>query len=292
MHPAPYGRSMVVFGALGLVWAMQIASLLRVGCFAHDDGLAFIALPLVVPAAMAALGCILALVACAPPSRPGALDRRPLVVTVLVPTAGLMVGVVAGIVWWSEMVPGAAVNGLAVGAVALVLLVPLVVTMRHVARPRSLMDATNRLATWSYAGAAACASSVLTLPPWKAYPTCQTEPAQAVAATAVSAVVCALASVMLVLHVRRSRLLLARTPGAVDSFAEATPEVDTGIGGGSSEILSHPPTAYRHAASLLGVIHGDVMAAQSMMRRQARWALVCCMASLGLAACGIALRLS
>jgi hypothetical protein len=276
---------MIVFGALGLVWAMQIGSLLRVGCFAHDDGLAFIALPLVVPAAMAVLGGALAWVSVS--RQEGGLDARSLMVTVLVPGTGFFVGVVAGVVWWPEQVPFAAAHGLAFGAVALVLLAPLVGTMRRAARPRSLMDGTNRLATWSYAGAAACVSSVLTLPQWKALPSCTSEPSQAIVATAIGAITCAFASVLLVLHVRQSRRLLAAIPTGTSHA-----QVDAGIGEGRSEVLSHPPTAYRHAASLLGVIYGDVGTAQSMMRRQARWVVVCCVTSLGLAAIGITSRLS
>ena len=174
-------RATAVFGALGIVWAAQLASVLRAGCYAHDDALVWVVLPVIVPAAMCVLGCVLGVHAQRAQSRPKA--ERLGAAALLVPTAGVLTGLVSALVWWPE--PAAIVSGmghgLVFGAVALVLLSPIIVAMQRVSPARSLMDVANRYSIWSYAACAACVSSLLAAVPWKDYPRCSDEPWEAMA---------------------------------------------------------------------------------------------------------------
>jgi hypothetical protein len=203
------------------------------------------------------------------------IGKRPLVVTLVVPTVGLVVGIVAGLLWWPEQVAYAAVHGLAFGAVALVLLVPLIVTLSTSSRPRSLVDATDRLTTWSYAGAIACVTSVLTLPQWKPMPACVSDPLQAIVSTSLAAALAVFAGVLLVLHARRSQRLLA----------EARCTVDIGIDDAELALL---PTAYRHARFPPAVLHAARY--QAIVNRRVRAGLVCATLSLLLAFVGVGAR--
>lgn len=265
MNAARFGRAMLVFGALGAAWSAQLASLLRIGCFRHDDGLALIALPFLVPIAMSMLGCALVWIGARPP-----------VIAFVVPATGMMVGVVSGLVWWPEQIASAAVHGLAIGAVALVLLVPLMRTLFHPSRAHSLMDAADRLTTWSCAGMTACASSVLTIPQLKTYPACESDPLQSVVATSVAAGLAVATGVLLVFHARRSRRLLALPWCPVDIGLEDSSE-------------PHLPTAYRHARFSPAVLHATQ--AQSIFDHRARVAIVCAALSLALAAVAMTARL-
>jgi hypothetical protein len=258
---------MGVFGVLGLVWATQIASLLRVGCFAHDDALAFVVLPVVVPAAMSVLGLVLA--------TPSA--GRLWVAAFVVPMTGLIVGLVTGVLWWpsSAGMSLAVAHGLAFGAVAFVLLAPVIVALSHRARPRSLMDTVDRYTTWSYAAGAACVSSVLTLPMWTPFPACVADPSQAQAASLVSAIASLLALVLLVSHVRRSRRILALCPEMVD----------IGLQDDAIDRAAPTTTVYRHVPVSPVVLYAAQ--AHAMMKRRVIMATVCTAVALGCATVGV-----
>ena len=204
MESAKIGRGALVFGAMGVIWAAELASLLRVDCFAHDDGLSLFALPILLPCAMAFVGAVVARLAVHPKRM-----ERAAAIALVVPSTGLVAGAVAGLVWWPEEIGEAMVDGLAFGAVALVLVAPLAALLARGARPRSVLDHADRLALWARAGAVASIASVLTLPEWKPYAACESEPAQAVIATSLAAVVAIVASVTLLAHVLGSRRLLA-----------------------------------------------------------------------------------
>ena len=275
MESAKIGRGALVFGVVGVIWAAELASLLRVDCFAHDDALSFFALPILMPSAMAFVGGVVARLAV----HPKRLERAA-AIALVVPSTGLVAGAVAGLVWWPEAIGEAMVDGLAFGAVALVLVTPLAALLARGARPRSVVDRADALALWARAGAVASIASVLTLPQWKPYAACDSAPAQAVIATSVAALVATVASVTLVAHVLGSRRLLSQPPRFVD----------VGIGASRAEILSHPPTAYRDVTETLSVIHGDPSAGRKALMAHAFGAVLCVVVAVTAASVGIALR--
>ncbi|HEY1955435.1 MAG TPA: hypothetical protein VGH28_07475 [Polyangiaceae bacterium] len=277
MGRSKIGRGVLAFGAVGLLWAAELASLLRVSCFDHDDALSLFALPILMPCAMAFVGGVVAHLA----MRPSRVERA-VAIAVLVPTTGLFVGMIAGLVWWPEEIGEATADGLAFGAAALVLVVPLAMALGRGARAKSLVDDADRLALWARAGAVAAVASVLTLPQWKSYPSCESEPAQAVIATVVAALVAGTAAVTLIAHVLTSRRLLATPPAYLD----------IGVGEGHVEIGAPRETAYRHPAATASVVHGDAAAGSAALRAHAIGAMLCAIVAVACAMIGIALRVN
>ena len=275
MGTAKIGRGALAFGVVGVVWAAELASLLRVSCFDHDDALSLFALPILLPCAMAFVGGVVAHLVV----RPKRIERA-LGVAVLVPSVGLFAGAIAGLVWWPGDIGEAMADGLAFGAVALVLVVPLALSLGRGARAKSVVDDGDRLALWARAGAVAAVASVLTLPRWKAYPSCDSEPAQAVVATVLAAIVAGTAAVTLVAHVLTSRKLLRSPPKYLD----------VGVGDAHVEIGPHPATAYRHPIVTTSVVRGDTAAGLAALRAHALGATVCLLVAVACAAAGIALR--
>jgi hypothetical protein len=277
MQAAKIGRGALVFLVVGTLCSGELGSLWRVGCYAHDEALSAFVLPVLVPLATTLVGAAVAWLA----TRPRRLERVASIV-VLVPGVGLLTGVVAGLVWWPDPdgLRDATATALAVSTAALVLIAPLAAALGGGARPRSLLDDADRFALWARAGALVSVASVLTLPRWKAFPACAGEPGQAIVVTALGGALLAIASSVLAVHLLRARLLLASPP----SF------LDLGVGDGRTEIVTHAPTAYRHPASPLRVVWGDVEGARRRLRAHGRAALA--YAAVGLAACaaGIFLR--
>lgn len=275
MEAAKIGRGAAAFGAVGVLCAAQVASLLRVACFEHDEALSFFALPILLPAAMAFVGGVVARLAV----HPKPLERAA-AIALVVPAVGLLAGLVGGLVWWPEDAGEAAVDGLAFGGVALLVVTPIVALLARGARRDSIVNRANRLAVWAWAGAAVTVVSVLTLPRWKAYATCDSEPLQAVIATAIGLGVATLASVSLIVHALTARRLLATPPRFVD----------VGIGAAHFETLSHPPTAYRDVTETVSVVHGDVDAGRRALRAHALGAALCMLVAFAAASAGIVLR--
>ena len=261
-------RAGLVFGGLGVVWASQLAALMRIGCYAHDDAFQYFGLPVIIPA-MSVIGCILAWHAGA--SRP--VIERVLVPVLLVPLTGLVLGVVDGLVWWPDAagVQTGAIYGLVFGTAALVFLAPLIVAMQRVARPRSLMDGAYGYTMWSIAACVGCASALVAALPWKDYPNCALDPLQPASAAIGSGIACLGLAVLQWFHVRTSRRLLAATPHTVD----------IGIHDDSIDYGLPPAPVYRRTTVPPAVLYASH--AQAIMDWRVRLAVACAVVALVLA---------
>src|SRR5262249_19853567 len=142
------GRGVLVFGVLGIIVAALMGSLLRVGCFEHDDALAWFSLPVLVPFACALLGAVVAALA-----RPPMSARAVLGVIVVVPSIAIVAATTGALVWWPEYMHAGVATGFAFGVAALPLVVPMVLAFRGEARRDSVLDVANRWTAWSVAGA-------------------------------------------------------------------------------------------------------------------------------------------
>src|SRR5580693_1537191 len=124
------------FAALGIAWAAEVASLLRVGCFDHDVPLK-VALVVLVPITLAVIGVVI-----------GHNTHRkvlPFAAVALVTAVGarMVVGASIGIVWWPpDGILMGAQDGLLVGLGSLPFLVPALIAARDAGRARwtSLLD--------------------------------------------------------------------------------------------------------------------------------------------------------
>jgi len=259
----PPAHAALVFGALGVAWALELSAFLHVGCYAHDAAIEP-ALIVVVPLAMAALGAALA-----------AFSAYALAI---VPLAGMLCGATIGMLWWPPdgLISGAR-DGFVFGAAAS----PMIALLRAVMHPRarggSAIDVANRWCAWGCASALAAVAAALTLPKWKSFPACAIEPGPNVAigvAAAIASVGCA---AMLAMHA-------VRTKQKLDALSEF---VDVGVGDERTEALPHPPTSYRPPNMPFIWVRGDVEYARKTLRLRARagaiWAAISVCASIAAA---------
>jgi hypothetical protein len=271
-------RVALAFAALGGPWALQIAALLRVGCFGHDGPLGP-ALVVLLPITLATVGLVMG----------QNLHRRIVAYAGLalaaLPAAGMLLGVVVGIVWWPPdgIVMGSH-DGLLLGLAAVPFLVPLLVASRDLgrARERSLLDRVDGYGLWAAVGVSCALSSMATLPRWNVYPRCGVADAGAQTSSGWVGVACAcgglvLAGCMWVAQRRVGARIRSLRSAPVDAKASRPVLVDLGLGEGRWEREIASPTAYRsiHAADL--VVRGDAepsyLAAAASARRTVLLAL-------------------
>jgi hypothetical protein len=269
------GRGVLVFGVLGILVAALIGSLLRVGCFDHDDALAWFSLPVLVPFAIALVGGVVAALA-----RPPVRMRAILGIFVAVPSIAIVAATTGALVWWPDKAQVGPATGLLFGVAALPLVVPLALALRAEARRDSMLDVANKWTVWCVAGAIATIVSTLTLPRWKPYPSCTSDSDQAVAATFFAVGLAVFAAAVVFVHAHRSLRDLASPPRFLD----------IGVGDGHHETQTHPSTAYRDAIETISVVHGDALLARRLLRTRviAAWAAVAVALACGSA--GIAMR--
>jgi hypothetical protein len=255
------GRGVLVFGVLGIIVAALMGSLLRVGCFEHDDALAWFSLPVLVPFACALLGAVVAALA-----RPPMSARAVLGVIVVVPSIAIVAATTGALVWWPEYMHAGIATGFAFGVAALPLVVPMVLAFRGEARRDSVLDVANRWTAWSVAGAVATAVSVMTLPRWKPLPSCTADSDQAVAATFIAVGLAVFAAAVVFVHAHRAMRDLSSPPRFLD----------IGIGEAHHETQTHPSTAYRDVVETVSVVYGDAVLGRRLLRLRviAAWAAV------------------
>lgn len=278
-------RGVLVFGVLGVVVAALIGSLLRVGCFDHDDALAWFSLPVLVPCAIALVGGVVGALV-----RPPMSMRAVLGVVVAVPTIAIVTATTGALVWWPDKAQVGPATGFFFGVAALPLVLPLAMALRPEARRDSILDVANKWTVWSVCGATATIVSTLTLPRWKAYPSCTNESAQALAATFFAVGLAVFAAAVVFVHAHRScRDLVSIAEG--DRQRETPPRfLDLGVGDAHHETQTHPSTAYRDVIETVSVVHGDAVLARKLLRARviAAWAAVAIALACGSA--GVVLR--
>jgi hypothetical protein len=245
-----------VFGAVGVAWSFELASLLHVGCFAHDGGLG--GLYVVVPCAMALLGALLA--------TRGAHTSRLQRVTVdacVVLAVAMVAGAAVGLGWFPpDGIMRGGRDGLAFGAVSLVFVAPLAHALRGAdARARSLVDDADRLTAWATAGATAAVAAVCTLPGWHLLPMCREGCARALGAGIAGVLVAWASCATLAAHVSRARRLVCEGAPALPGF------VDLGLGDDRSDTPVARETAYRHPNAVWTVIGDRARAVTALGRR-------------------------
>jgi hypothetical protein len=269
------GRGVLVFGVVGVLAAAQIGSLLRVGCFEHDDGLAWFSIPLLVPFACALVGGVVAALA-----RHRRSARAVLGVLVAVPSIAIVMATTGALVWWPEAASVGPATGLVFGLAGLPLVVPLLLAFRADARKDSVLDVANRWTTWSVAGAVATAVSVMTLPRWKPLPSCTADSDQAVAATFFAVGLAVFAAAVVFVHAHRAMRDLTAPPRFLD----------VGVGDAHHETHTHPSTAYRDVVETISVVHGDAVLGRRLLRSRvfAAWAAV--VVALACGSAGVVLR--
>ena len=268
-------RGVLVFGVLGIIIAAEIGSLLRVGCFDHDDALAWFSLPVLVPLACALLGAVVAAIA-----KPPVTPRAVLGIIVAVPSIAIVTATTAALVWWPDAARVGPATGLAFGLVALPLVGPLVLAFRGEARRDSVLDVANRWTAWTVAGAVAATVSVLTLPRWKPFPSCTSESEQAIGATFFAVALAVFAATVLFVHTRRSMRALAAPPRFLD----------VGVGDAHHETTTHPSTAYRDVIETVSVIHGDPVLGRKLVRARVLAACAAVAVAFACGSAGVALR--
>jgi len=257
-------RGVLVFGVLGIIVAALVGSLLRVGCFDHDDALAWFSLPVLVPFAIALVGAVVAAL-----TRPPMRARAVLGLIIAVPSIAIVAATTGALVWWPDKAQVGPATGLVFGLAALPLVLPLAVALRSEARRDSVLDVANKWTVWSVAGAVATIVSTLTLPRWKAYPSCTSDSDQAVAATLFAAGLAVVAAAVVFVHARRSMRALKSPdpPKAGRRDGQVPPRfLDVGVGDAHHETLTHPGTAYRDVVETVSVVHGDAVLARKLLR--------------------------
>jgi hypothetical protein len=269
------GRGVLVFGVLGIIVAAQIGSLLRVGCFEHDDALAWFSLPVLVPFACALLGAVVAALA-----RPPMSSRAVLGVIVAVPSIAIVTATTAALIWWPDAAHVGPATGLAFGLAALPLVLPLTVALRGEARRGSMLDVANKWTAWAVAGAVATAVSVLTLPRWKTYPSCTPDSEQAIGATCFAVGLAVFAAAVLFVHAHHAKRALRAPPRFLD----------IGVGDAHHETQTHPSTAYRNVIETISVVHGDAALARKLLRSRVIAAWVAVAVALACGSAGVAYR--
>jgi hypothetical protein len=270
-RPRRSARLAVAFAALGGPWALQLGALLRVGCFQHDGPLQP-ALLVLLPMTLATVGLVI-----------GHHLHRTIVpfaclALATLPSAGMLLGVVVGIVWWPPdgIVMGSH-DGLLFGLAALPFLLPLLVAARDIgrARERSLLDKVDGYGMWAAVGVSCALSSVATLPHWNAYPRCSVADAAAQTSSGLVGVLCALSGLLLTMGMWIAQLATGARirnlqTAPLGKAAQRPVLVDLGLGDSRWERESTVPTAYRsiHAAEL--VVLGDLAVAHEAAAQSAR----------------------
>lgn len=278
-------RGVVVFGVLGVVVAALVGSLLRVGCFDHDDALAWFSLPVLVPVAIALVGGVVGALV-----RPPTSMRAVLGVIVAVPSIAIVTATTGALVWWPDKAQVGPATGLIFGVAALPLVVPLAMALRADARRDSILDIANKWTAWSVCGATATIVSTLTLPRWKPYPSCTSESDQAVAATFFAVGLAVLAAAVVFVHAHRSFRALVSIAGG-DRQRQTPPRfLDLGVGDADHETQTHPSTAYRDVVETISVVHGDAILARKLLRTRVLAASAAVIVALACGSAGVALR--
>jgi len=268
-------RGVLVFGVLGVLVAAQIGSLLRVGCFDHDDALAWFSLPVLVPIAVAFVGGVIAALA-----RPPMSARAVLGVIVAVPSIAIVTATTGALVWWPDRAQVGPATGLVFGVAALPLVLPLAMAMRPEARRDSVLDVANKWMVWAVAGAMGAIVSVLTLPQWKAYPSCASESGQAIGATFFAVALALFAASVLFVHVHASMRALGSPPRFLD----------VGVGEAHHETTTHPSTAYRDVIETVSIVHGDPALGRKVLKARVFAGIVAVAVAIACGSAGVALR--
>jgi len=268
-------RGVLVFGVLGVLVAAQIGSLLRVGCFDHDDALAWFSLPVLVPIAVAFVGGVIAALA-----RPPMSARAVLGVIVAVPSIAIVTGTTGALVWWPDHAQVGPATGLVFGVAALPLVLPLVMAMRPEARRDSVLDVANKWMVWSVAGAMGAIVSVLTLPRWHAYPSCASESGQAIGATFCAVALALFAASVLFVHAHASMRALGSPPRFLD----------VGVGEAHHATTTHPSTAYRDVIETVSIVHGDPALGRKVLKARVFAGIVAVAVAIACGSAGVALR--
>jgi hypothetical protein len=282
------GRGVLVFGVLGFLVAALTGSLLRVGCFDHDDALAWFSLPVLVPFAIALAGGVVAALSRSPSTDPPQAGRRDgkmsmravLGMIVALPSIAIVTATTGALVWWPDKAQVGPATGLAFGVAALPLVFPLAMALRPEARRDSILDVANKWLVWTVAGAIATIVSVLTVPRWKSYPSCTPESTQAIAATFFATALAVFAASVLFVHVGRSMKALSTPPRFLD----------VGVGDAHHETTTHPNTAYRDVIETVSVVHGDPAFGRKALRARVLAACAAVAVALACGSAGVVLR--
>ncbi len=271
MIPRSHGsvRLGIAFAALGLSWGAQLACLLRLGCFRHDGPL-WGALVLLVPVALAVIGVVVG------QNRHRRVVPFVAVVIATLPSAGMLLGVLIGILWWPpDGILVGAHDGLLFGLAALPFLAPLLVAARTVgrARPGSLLDRVDGYGVWAAAGGSCALSSLATLPRWNTYPQCGVAGAEPLTQWGGFGLACGLLGLLVAIAMCVAQRVVtlqirgARTSGLAGRRLPVL--VDVGVGESRWEREATVPTAYRSIHSAELVVHGDPVLGYAAAARSA-----------------------
>ena len=240
------GRALLFFGALGVGWAANLASALRVGTFAHDGRLGP-AMYALIPLATALTGALVTSLT---------VRRRiehTAIAVMLVPFMGLVTGVTVGLIWWPPNGVGTGGHdGILFGLASAAVIVPTSFLFISRARVGALVDRAEGWRAGAVGGALVAASSLLSIRPWGFHPGPSPDGMSITGWLGLAGASVCLCGLV------HTRLLVAR---AVTGRSSAT-AVDLGLGDRRTEIEVPRADPYRGGA-VSAILHGDRSAAEA-----------------------------